>query len=376
MLVSRRKRYLSGSDWVINTLDHTMKETTCSGNMSQIVLMLDAPLDGDVIKAGLDRFAGQFPVLQGRVARDWKLTPYWKIPAAAAGKIFFTAAAMDGTISPETVLPLLERSANGCFRDERDHLAFHLITGGDRSALAMSFDHRLMDARGAESFLHLFQKSFSGDPLPVLQTFTSSMELTRWREKFLAGRNVNRRIIALAQQTPCSLPLAPGPDKGFRFRLLAFDKAETAAIYDRAYREAGYLMESPFFLAAITRTMHKLFANRFGSGSCYLIPVTTDIRAGKDSLEETFFNHVSYLFYQVPAVQADDMKGLIASFKEQMYDQVKSGFPKDLAAGSLLTRIAPLGLLGKLLYMPLKGRMATFAYSHLGKSAFQSDCFM
>ncbi len=59
-----------------------------------------------------------------------------------------------------------------------------------------------------------------------------------------------------------------------------------------------------------------------------------------------------------------------------MYDQVKSGFPKDLAEASLLTRIAPLPVLGKLLHLPMKGKMATFAFSHLGKSSYQHPLFM
>jgi phospholipid N-methyltransferase len=93
-------------------------------------------------------------------------------------------------------------------------------------------------------------------------------------------------------------------------------------------------------------------------------------------LQEVFFNHVSYLFYQIPLQQAEDIKGLIAMFKQQMYDQVKSGFPKDLAEASLLTRIVPLGLFGKMLHIPLKGKVATFAFSHLGKSSYQSTAFM
>jgi hypothetical protein len=165
-------------------------------------------------------------------------------------------------------------------------------------------------------------------------------------------------------------------DKGFRFRLISFDKEETSAIYDRAYREAGFLMESPFFLAAITRTMHELFGERFGEGSSYLIPVTTDLRTGADPLQETFFNHVSYLFYQIPVTAEMTMPELVTAFKQQMYDQVKSGFPRDLAMASLLIRIAPLGLLGKLFHLPMKGKMATFAFSHLGKSSYRSREFM
>jgi hypothetical protein len=135
-------------------------------------------------------------------------------------------------------------------------------------------------------------------------------------------------------------------------------------------------MESPFFLAVITRSVHELCESRSGSGACYLIPATVDLRPGKEPLQETFFNHVSYLFYQIPLERVTDRTGLVTLLKQQMYDQVKSGFPRDLATASLLTRILPLSVLARLLHLPMKGRIATFAFSHLGKSSYQSDQFM
>ena len=376
MLASRRKRYLSGSDWVINTLDYMMKLTTCSGNMSQIVLMLDTPLDEDDVRMRLGRFARQFPVLHGYLARDFKLTPFWKIPASVDRDITINVTHTEDLASVETLLPLLKANANSAFRDEKDHIAFHLFISSGRSALAMTFDHRLFDARGAESFLYLFQQSLESEAPSGDIVFTSSMELTRWKQYFLAGRNVNRRIIALSKSEPESLPLQPGRHGGCKYRLLTFSEQETSAIYDNAYREAGYLMELPYLLAVITQTVHELFANASDDASSYFIPVTMDLRTGKNPLQEVFFNHVSYLFYQIPVQQAEDLKGLIAMFKQQMYDQVKSGFPRDLAEACLLTRIVPLGLFGKMLHIPLKGKVATFAFSHLGKSSYQSTSFM
>jgi hypothetical protein len=375
MLVSKRKRYLSGQDWVINTLDRMMKDATCSGNMSQIVLMLDTVLEEQTIREKLDLFMKQFPVLQGSVARDFKLTPYWSIPASAKQGVSLTISHVADCACPEAALSALTRSANSSFQGEQEHLAFHLFTDGKQSALAMTFDHRLFDARGAEAFLNLFHLGMNGGRDGDI-SFTSSMELTQWLKKFLAGRNVNRRIIALSKSSPQSLQITAGREKGFKYRLMAFSKQETSGIYDKAYTEAGYLLESPFFLSVITQAMHELFQTKTANGTSYLIPVTTDLRPGKDTLQEIFFNHVSYLFYQIPVQEAADRKALIALFKQQMYDQVKAGFAKDLAGASLLTRIAPLRVLGKLLHIPLKGRMATFVFSHLGKSAYHSDQIM
>jgi len=378
MLLSKRKRYLSGSDWVINTLDHMMKARTCAGNLSQIVLLFDAPVDEQEVRTSLNRFLKQFPVLEGSVTRDFKLTPYWAIPAKSGRDAALVVHHVDDASSWQVLRPYLEQSVNRPFRDKKDHLAFQLFTSRDRGALSMTFDHRIFDARGAELLLSLFQQRLKngGAPVPGDITFASSMALTQWSKKFLAGRNVNRRIIGLSRSTPTALPIPDSPGLRHRYHRVSFSEQETAALYERAYEEAGYLMESPYLLAVIIQGMHELFRGRNMAGESYLIPVTLDLRTNKDPLQEMFFNYVSYLFYQVPAGEVADRKGLIALLKQQMYDQVKSGFPKELAEASLLTRIAPLPVLGKLLHLPMKGRMATFAFSHLGKSSYQHPLFM
>ena len=372
MLVSRRKRYLSGSDWVLATFDHLLKRTSCTGNIFQLVLMLGTPLEEAALREGLNRFLKRFPVLQGRVARDWKCTPYWKIPAAFQGEVSLQVSQLPDLSDSRALLPLLVREGDRALSGEREHLSFHLVSDGVRSALSMTCDHRLFDARGAELFLNLFQQSLNEPAPPAEPPFCSSQALSQWKRKFLAGQNVNRRFRALAKSSPRTLPVQPGRDQGFHCRLLSFDREETVAIYDRAYREAGYLMESAFFLAVIVGTLQEQFSARWDEGVSYLVPVTTDLRNGKDPAQELFFNHVSYLFYQVPPPEGGELKVAISSVKQQLFEQVKSGFARDLAEASLLTRIAPVGLLGRMLAASNR-KTASFVYTHLGKSAFLSE---
>lgn len=355
-----------------------MKTTTSAGNMSQIVLALDSAIDEAALRIRLNNFIKEFPVLQGNVTRDYKLTPYWKIPEKAETDVNLSIYHTEGPDSYEEALSLLGQSVNTAFKNDNEHLAFHLIKGKEKSFFAMTFDHRLFDALGAESFLNLFRRCQADDNLAVPGDicFSSSSALTGWMKKFYAGRNVNRRIIALSKSTPESLPLVPGKDKSFKYKLISFDEGETERIYDNAYNEAGYMMEMPYLLAVVTWAVHELFRSRARTTSSYLVPVSIDMRPGKDAMQELFFNHVSYLFFQAQANGTDNLKGLINSVKQQMYEQVKAGFPADLAEASLLTRIAPLPVLGKLLHLPLKGKMATFIFSYLGKNSQQSSEFM
>ena len=68
-----------------------------------------------------------------------------------------------------TVLNLLGKCVNRPFKDDGEHLAFHFINiKNQKSCLAMTFDHRLFDARGAENFLGLFQQYLQSDNGPAI----------------------------------------------------------------------------------------------------------------------------------------------------------------------------------------------------------------
>ena len=105
----------------------------------------------------------------------------------------------------------------------------------------------------------------------------------------------------------------------------------------------------------------------------YLASVTIDMRTGEDIKQELFFNHVSYLFFQAQSEIMSNQRELINSIKMQMYEQVKAGIPRDIMEASHLTRIAPLPFLKKIIDIPLKGKIATFIFSHVSKNPLPPD---
>jgi len=313
--------------------------------MFQVVIMLDGMLDPESVQDRLSRFINKFPVLHGSIARDFNLAPYWRIPKKVDADLNFNVYHIKDS-SQEGVLSLLEKNGNKPFKSNNEHLAFHLIqTETGKSCFAMTFDHRLFDARGAEAFLNLFQRYLvesNSQDIAEGFSFAAPADLSQWMKKFYAGRNVNRKIIALSKSTPKTLPLPSEKNNGFKFKLISFNQQETEEIYKNAYNEAGYLMEMAYLLSVVIQTVDELFKKRNMPASSFLVPVTIDMRSGKDIRQELFFNHVSYLFFQTHSADTATLKEIIKTIKLQMYEQVKAGLPEDILEASLLTRIAPL----------------------------------
>jgi len=377
---SKNRMYLSGQDWVINTIDHMMKSTTCAGNMSQIVLVLDSLLDERLLRERLGVFVREFPALHGSVKRDFNLTPYWRIPEKIADDLDLSVYTLKEDASGNDILSLLGKAANRPFKKENEHLAFHLIQNGKKESLfAMTFDHRLFDARGAEAFLELFLEYSSGKEIADILKgirLTAPAGLSDWMNKFYAGRNVNRKMLSLSRPLFDTLPLPQGNGRGFNFHLVSFGIDDTKKIYDKAYSEAGYLMEMPYLLSVVMQTVHELFKKRGIDADNYMAPVTMDMRTSDDIGKELLLNHVSYLFFKVPAEDAEDLKNIMKAVKLQMFEQVKAKLPKDLNEASSLLRIVPFSFLSKVLYLHFKGKAASFLFSYLGDRPGQLTEFM
>ena len=352
-----------------------MKKTTCAGNMSQVVLVLDSAIKHSELHSRLMRFINEFPAVYGGIHRDINLCPYWRIPEKAEGNLNFTF--YNCPTNEADLLTLLGKCVNKPFKDDSEHLAFHLINIENRkSCLAMAFDHILFDARGAKTFLRLFQQYLeSGDDAAISKgiPLTAPAHLSEWKKKFLAGRNVNRKIVSLSKNSPGSLPVPGDKSKEFKFRLIIFNQQETQTIHDNTYREAGYLMETPYLLAAVMQAIRELFRKRGLTAESFLASVNIDMRTGEDIKRELFFNHVSYLFFQVPSDIMDNPKDIMTSIKMQMYEQVKAGLPRDIMEASHLTRIAPRSFIKKIIDVPLKGKIATFIFSHVSKNPLSPE---
>jgi hypothetical protein len=377
---SKNKRYLTGIDWIIHVLDYITREETGAGFMSQVVFEVDGEIDASKAESCISAFVRKYPVLNGYAVRDLNLAPYWKIPVKMFKDVSFETTHLpdlsNNNACHESLLRSLEIGINRPFKNKREHIAFRLITKQGKSYLSMIFDHLVFDARNAEAFLNTFQDEFSGRRYSLPQNFKEPAHLSMWMDKFRAGQCVNRAFLNMADRIPPRvLPLTAG-EKGFKFRILSFSMREAEAIAEKAFNQAGYLMLMPYALSAAVSSLHEIFAGRGFTSGNYVIPVSIDTRKKEDVKNRFFFNNVSFFIFKVDAGLAASFPELLKSVKEQMYSQIKDDFPGNLRKASLLMRIAPLSLLGRLMKIYLKGQIASFSFSYLGETAYESSCFM
>ena len=372
------KRYLSGIDWLVHALNYMTKKATGAGNSSQIILELEGKPGKELIRKCLVTIEKEYPVLSGLPARALNLAPYWKMPSSRQIRpLSFDIKRLQNGADINDVFLILEQFVNMPFTGKRDHLGFHLVEAGTKSYFAMTFDHRLLDGRGAEAFIGLMREK-SNKSENVKFFFTAPSHLNAWRLKFKAGQNVNRAFLRLAKKgRPNIIPLSPGlKPRGFKFKLISFDKQQSRLIVKAANNLAGYLMLMPYLLTAGVRILHNIFTGRGMKTGNYVIPVAIDLRSPEKLNEEVFFNYMSFFMFQIDSEKADNFSFVLKSLKQQMYEQVKSGLPKDIQEASHLMRIVPLPFLSRLMGLHLKGRIASFCFSYVGETGYPFSEFM
>jgi hypothetical protein len=377
---SRRRRYLTGADWLVGMLDHMTRRACGVGNISQVALEIDGSVPEEALRVGLATFLARLPFLWGAPARDINLAPYWRSRPAASEALPLTMLRLPEDADAASVELTLASGLDRPLGDAGRHLAFLWIAMGERrSCLAMAFDHWLLDGRGAEMLLALFLEHLDGQPLDDRLGALAAPEpahLDRWLLRHQAGRRVIAHLRWLKEGGAALLP-RPRALTGSRshFAFVRFEPEDTRKIVDAAYREAGYLMLQSFVLAAVVQALHPLFSARQTRApgdalpTDYVVPVSVDMRPLRGSEALVFFNHLSFVLFRIPIALAENRALLAARIRDQMIGQVKAGLPQDIADASDLLRILPLPLLSQVARLPMRGEFGSFSFAQLASAA-------
>jgi len=365
------KRYLTGIDWIINALDYASRKKTGIGNTSQVVLELEGFLSEEALKERLKVIAREFPIIFGYPSRAINLCPYWK-NSRRQGELRLNLHRLGPDSDFNDVINIFSEELNKPFLGRREHLLFNLIYQGKRSFLGMIFDHRLMEARGAEAFLDLL----GGDSgLSLKWSLYEPSHLNMWRNKLRAGREVNRFFLNLTQGRPRSLD-QESAGIGSEFQVINFDQERSLKINQDAFNQAGYLMFMPYILSKSIMILHQIFEGRKTPPQDYLIPVSIDTRSNDLVRREILFNHLSFFIFRITAEETTSFQTVLDSVKEQIYNQIKMHLPQEIKEASFLMRIAPLALIDSTLKVMTKGNTASFSFAFVGEGAYAPNSFM
>jgi len=375
----RRRQYLSGMDWFVRALDQRTRAATGVGNYSQIVLVLKGALDHEALRQKLGAFITANPILAGRCRRNWlNLAPYWSVARSARPEdMRLDVRHLPGGLPVDAILAALSvtktHPTEGPVR-----IAFTVVPHGERTYVSMRFDHQILDAIGAERLLmHLSQTGNPAQPIPLGER---PAHLNRWGDKFRSGQVVNREVISLrGDRPPAAVPLPVskgGCRRQTRFVIRAYSARETARIGERADMGTGYLLLLPYLLGLCVRALHAMCCRLGVVEGDYVIPVSVDCRPRGSDSGTVFFNNLSFNFYRFSAASAEAQTALWEQAVKQMYAQVQKRVAYHVANAGMLMRILPASWLGRLMTLPLEGRLGSMSFAFVGKEGYTSEDFM
>jgi len=363
-----RFRYLNGIDWVVAGLDRSLRQTSGFGNWSQVVLELDGSLDAKRFAAAVQRYTSSFPVLQGRAVRGWQLVPVWKMPRRMRPEsVPIESRPLPEEASFEQITEELARCVTAPPGTPGRYIGFTLLSSEKKTWLTFRFDHRLLDARGAELFLHgLIQHVEEGRTAPPTRFDVPPQKpcLPPWIPKFKSGQQVVRLLHRQRHQAaPFEISPLPEASPELHFSILSLTQEQSDELKADAHEKAGYLMLTPWLASCMTGALDRLFKENNRAPSGYMIPCSADLRT--DPNHQIFFNHAAFICLHRP-VGEGCRAGWAQTFSAQFVEQVKLEIPRHFENAWKLSRILPASLYGRLLRGPLKSFGGTLSMASVG----------
>jgi hypothetical protein len=377
----RSRRYLSGVDWMMGAMDYLALRTTGIGALSQAILEVEGRIPESALRSALNEISNRFPLVHGRVARDcFNLAPFWKVPRAARAKQLLLKVVDLPDGSEAQAERLLAEHVNTRMDSRYQHLRLLLIHVGDaRSRLGMAFDHKLLDAFGAESFLRLIDHAWQGklDELTARVRTTEPAQLDHWMRRFRSGKIVNERLSKLAERDLSALRM-PAPGRSHRVCFLheKLTAEQTEHVRLRAGEECGMPILLPSTAARAVLAMKLAIPAAPLPGTQHLVFTSASTRSPGQEWEGLFFNQLSFLLFSVPQETPESPGPLAVLLRDEFFDQMRQGMPAALQDATALMRICPHWLGSRLMKRFFKGRLCSLYFACLRETGFSQNTFM
>ncbi len=369
---------LNGVDCLMLAFDHQLKKNGFAGNLAQIILGIDNRIDITDFRRRLDRISSGFPLIRAALkSRPWKGKPFWVIPLAGVSAF---PEVLSHSLSEPPGSPghaaLRRRLLNTPLRIRKgEWIRFDLITFDDQTMeIIMTWHHILMDARGAEYFLHLIGGPDDSRPLSMeeaadgaLIPFQKRMASTDMKEKWRLAERAFQRIDRMALLRPVSL----FTQRKSRFRpqldycIDTFSLPETKEIMDRCRNICGVLNDSAYFLAAALLPLTEVYRQKGIQTRSYIASFPIDLRKIGTRLP-MFTNQAGTLLYEFKAEDLSDLRSVAGLFRSQTQDALR----EDMLFANLctleLSRFLPTWFYVRKIKKSLRGEIASLVFANPG----------
>jgi hypothetical protein len=376
---SRDRRYLTGIDWIVGALDHSARKNIGLGGFSQAILDLEGTLSPKTVRAALDRVSRRFPLIHGRVARDWlNLAPYWRYsqdPGQIAMKVYDLPQGQY-----EEAERLLDEHVNYPLDSEWEHIRCIIVNiGSERSRLGLVFDHRLLDAFGAEGILRLLNLAWQDrleEAAPQVSQ-TEPAQLDNWSRRLKSGKTLNRFLYVLGEKTISALQMpAKGPRRKIHFLHAPLSAGETAEFSKRATEEISVPIVLPSAAARAILAFRGVVSNPLVPGDQTLIFTSATSRLPGQEWEKLFFNQFTLMAFTAANGAQRTIGELAGELRGQLFEQMKIQLPFVMQDAGALGRICPHWIGNRLLQRLFGGRFCTFYFACIRDCGYPDETFM
>ena len=361
--------------------DRRMRRSGLPGNVCRIALRLDGGLDMELLR---ERVAAS-PMLDWlarvRISRSLPLfPPVWRV---VSEPIRILHEHNEQRVGENGLGQMPQAVMDRDLHPERSPaLALDLIRhADDTKRLVLSWNHALLDVRGAEFVLQHLNSNDTIKESPTIADLISpdqrKSSISRWWQNVKSARG----SMGWLRESGCA-PLFSLMPAGRQIgschgqsRVIAFSREESARIDARCQRLNAGFRRSHFYLAASIRALHLVASARGNKDAAYLVPVPHDMRR-RGNNGPIFSNHLSILFYRVETQHAVSMSGIINELSRQMMDQIRNRFPESCMAALDMFKPLPLDYYVRHLGRPTRGKFASLCFSDSGESCVGMNGFL